>query len=112
MLLYMPDEQLHTFIACLSLGTLHAIRTGILDTDAGIWSLASPSLLGPLRSNPHVPNELIEVLESCDELSAIQQMMPQRLQGVITETITRIESQLSEAQPNIWRVHWDLQRSQ
>ncbi len=105
--LQLTESDLSAFLACLGIGTLHAIRTGILPAEAGIWTLGAPRTWGPISGLPFVSQEILDVFQACDELSAIQKLMPDGFDATITQLIDRLQAELSNIEDPGWRITWD-----
>jgi hypothetical protein len=100
-------QEPDTFVACLTLGTLHAIRLRALDPDAGIWSLAEPVVFARKFLDGRIHPELLAVLRGCDELSAIGDVFgDDRLDEVIDRLIERVTAYIAEEPERSWRVRW------
>ncbi|HET8630018.1 MAG TPA: hypothetical protein VFL91_21570 [Thermomicrobiales bacterium] len=92
---------LPAFLACLGIGTLHAIRTGAVPAEAGIWTLAPPRFLLPIRDRSLAPEAVIEVFRVCDELDAIQEVLgPDEFDKAATDLIERLQAVLARVYPN------------
>jgi hypothetical protein len=104
--LQISQEDIPAFVACLSIGTLYAIREGIIPPQVGIWTLGPPRMWEPLEAMSLIPREIIEVLQRCDELSAIQQLMPDRFVPYVDELIARLQLVLAQAGDPAWDVRW------
>ncbi|MCP4540458.1 MAG: hypothetical protein GY832_25245 [Chloroflexi bacterium] len=104
--LQVTEENLAAFLSCLGIGTLFAIRAGVLSTDAGIWSLGVPRVWEPFIGSSKVSQEIIKVLQSCDELSAIQKLQPDKLNAEITQLIDRLQAELGQVQDPVWQMEW------
>lgn len=100
------EEGFDSFLICLALGTLYAIRDGALSPDAGIWSLGMPRVWEPFENSSMISREVIDVLQTCDELSAIQELAPEEFENAVTELIDRLLAELRESEANVWQVRW------
>ena len=107
MRLLIPEESLAAFLACLGIGTLQAIRTGALRPEAGTWTLGPPRVWGPLVSRSAVPREIIEVFQTCDELAAMRQLLPETFDAEVGKLIERLERQLARIEDPVWTISWD-----
>jgi hypothetical protein len=100
-------QEPNTFVACLTLGTLRAIRVRALDPDAGIWSLAEPVVSARSFLDGRIHPELLDVLHACDELSAIGDVFgDDRLDEVTDRLIERVTAYIAEEPERYWRVRW------
>lgn len=106
MLLNVQDNTLTAFVGCLVIGTLHEIRRGVLDPDVGIWSLAVPRFVDPLEQYGRLPPALITVLRTCDELSLIRDLAPEKYLAVIDELIAQVEALLAGLVDQNFVLNW------
>jgi hypothetical protein len=65
----LQNSELPVFYAYLALGMLRAIKSRAVSPDVGIWTLAHPNVSRFLQANDALPDELREILESCEKLS-------------------------------------------
>ena len=94
-------DVLPAFLACLGIGTLHAIRMGAVPAEAGTWTLASPRFLSPIQDRSMAPKEVIEVCRVCDELGAIQKLLgPGEFDNAVAELIERLRAVLAQVDPD------------
>src|SRR5687768_14016716 len=101
------SQEPDTFVACLTLGTLRAIRVRALDPDAGIWSLTEPVVWAREFLDGRINEELLAVLRASDELSAIGEVYgADRLDEVIDSLIQRVTAFIAEQPERYWRVRW------
>jgi len=100
------NDELPAFLAYLGIGTLHSIRSGIVDADVGIWSLGAPRNWEFLLNIPDIPKDIIEVFQTGDELSLLQQIRPEEFDGIVADLITRLENELVKMQEQNWRLTW------
>jgi hypothetical protein len=109
MQLQIRNEDLPAFLACLGIGTLHAIREGTVPPQVGIWTLGPPRMWEPLAEIPGVPGEIIAVFRVCDELSALQQLVPDQslFTSFVTELITRLQVVLAQIDDPAWITQWN-----
>jgi hypothetical protein len=104
MMLEIEGEHLPAFLACLAIGTLEAIRQGALPAEAGIWSLAARRLWEPIVGRSPLVDQIIDVLKECDELSAVEELIPSELGSQIERLIARLKG-LVDGQP-AWHASW------
>jgi hypothetical protein len=105
--MFLPEEDLIPFLACLGLGTLRAIRAGALHPDVGIWTLAVPGFRIPLEERRNLPRELLEVFGAADELSAIKDLGGQaRFEEVLDGQIRVLERILAASPESSWSLRW------
>src|SRR5205823_1215954 len=103
------EKDLPAFLACLGIGTLKAIQSGLIPTQAGIWSLAAPVVHTPDLFASPVAQRIFEVLAECDELGAIKKLMPDRFDATVASLIEKLESELAEIEDPIWRIFLEKQ---
>jgi hypothetical protein len=106
--LYIKKDDRNAFLACLGLGTLYAIRKGVVRPQAGIWTLGRPNVWAPLQDDPEISPEIIAVFSASDELSAIRKLRPDQFEAVIDELIGRLEDVLKSTGDRFWNVCWSL----
>jgi hypothetical protein len=106
MRLQIGDDQLASFLACLGLGTLYAIRDGAIPARTGIWTLAPPRTWRALEENPSVPAEIVAVFQHFDELDVLQRHYPQGFDLLCAELIARLEAVLSEIEDPVYVLKW------
>jgi hypothetical protein len=104
--LYVPDEDMASFICCLGVGVLQMIRQGVLPPEVGIWTLGVPRFWEPLEADANLPAPLLNVIHQFDELSAIHTISPDRFDSVLAELITELESVLAATQLEGWGIYW------
>lgn len=106
---YVRKDGRNAFLACLGLGTLYAIRQGVLPAEAGIWSLGRPRVRAPLeRASDKTTEELFEVLSTADELDAIQKLVPREFDEKVDQLIKRLQSVLESGGGHHWTGGWSL----
>ena len=105
---YVRKDDRIAFLACLALGTLYAIRQGVLPAEAGIWTLGRPQVRAPLEHEPGVPAGLIEVLSTSDELDAIKTALPHEFEAIMDKLIARLETVLASTGQPYWLAGWSL----
>jgi hypothetical protein len=99
------ESGLTSFVACLTLGTLRAIQVGALPPEVGIWTLGPPGFWEPLIGRA-VPGDLIDVLRTCDELDALNELEPAAFDVLLHGFIERVEAILAGSSAEIWRARW------
>lgn len=100
------EDDLPAFVAYLALGTLEAIRAGTVAPKVGIWTLGMPITWKPLEEAKLVPQAIIDVLRTSDELSAIQKLVPHTFDATVSDLIERLHTALKEMPNQTWRVEW------
>jgi hypothetical protein len=101
------EDGLDSFVICLALGTLVAIKERIIDSDAGIWTLARPIFWERFKDNHSLPPEVIDVLQSSDEISALLELNSVDGEKFIDECIGKLKKCLSEVKEPSWYMSWD-----
>ncbi len=100
------DDDLPAFVTYLALGTPEAIRARMAPAEVGIWTLGRPLMWEPLEKASLVPQVVIDVLQTSDELSAIQKLAPETFDITMSDLIERLHAVL-EGMPNLtWRIEW------
>lgn len=102
--LYIQRKDLAAFLACLGLGTLYAIRQGVLPPEAGIWTLGRPRVW----DDSGVPDEIAQVFSTAGELSAIKIVIPNKFDAVVEDLIHRLEVVLASTGEQYWLAGWSL----
>lgn len=97
-------HDLPAFLACLAIGTLDAIRRGVLPAEAGIWTLGAPKIWRQLESTSPVIQEISDVLQTCDELSAIKKLRPDSFDAEVAKLIERLQVVLASIQEPVWQI--------
>jgi hypothetical protein len=106
--LYIRENDKAPFLACLGIGTLYAIREGVLPASAGIWTLGPPPLWKPLEGQPGAMADIVEVFSMADELSAIQKLLPDKFEATVDELIDRLKAVLASTGQLYWLAGWSL----
>lgn len=107
MKLHISDEQLAALVICVSVGTLHAIQRGAIPADHGIWSIGAPKFWEPLLQTGLVADEIINVLQTADELDALQQIDPERCRTEVAALIDRLVAALASHPQPLWSGRWE-----
>lgn len=102
------EKDFPAFLACLGIGTLYSIRSGVLPTEVGIWSLAAPIVHAPQAVTNCLPTKILEVYQTCDELSAIQELLPDILHETVTKLMDELKGEVSRIQKPVWRFWVDM----
>lgn len=95
-------------LPALALGILKAIRAGTVSPQVGIWTLGRPIIWEPLQQAKLVPQEIIDVLQQGDELSAIgtTEARPHAFNATVGDLIERLHTDLKEMPCQTWQVEW------
>ena len=101
------EDDLSAFVAYLALGTLEAIRAGTVSPGVGTWTLGRPVTWEPLQQAKLVPQEIIDVLQQGDELSALQKIAPHACDAAVGDLIERLHAVLRAMPSPVWRVEWN-----
>src|SRR5687768_9151815 len=107
MRLKLPDDDLTSFVGCFTLGMLHAIRTGTIPAETGIWTLGRPRMWELLAHREAIPPDLVDVLQTCDELTAILKLPPGTFDAELDALIGRVEAILAGVPDHRWEVTWE-----
>jgi hypothetical protein len=104
--LLVGKDQLDAFVICLAIGTLQAIKSKTIPASAGIWTLDPPRFWKPLAEHALVSQDVLEVLQTCDELSAIQELIPNQFEATIIELLDKLTAELKGIDDPVWRIEW------
>jgi hypothetical protein len=107
--LYIREKDRVPFLACLGLGTLYAIRDGTLSASAGIWTLGAPRMWKQLEGEPGMMAEIVAIFSAADELSAIQEVIPDEFAPAIDDFIHRLKAILVSTGEQYWIASWSPQ---
>lgn len=102
-----PKNDLPVFVACLGVGTLQAIRDGILPLEVGIWTLSSPIFIKSIEDNDISP-EVVNVFQTADELSALKELAPEEFKAQVDLLINRLLQELISNPNPTWSIKWIL----
>lgn len=111
--LRVSEDDLAAFVACLGIGTLHAMREGVLPIEAGQWSIGSPSLWW---LEGKVPHDIIEVIYDVhdgfetvmtepgtdDRPSQWRAATAEEQQASIADLLSRLEKALARLENPLW----------
>jgi hypothetical protein len=100
------EDHLSAFVAYIALGTLEAIRAGTVSPGVGIWTLGRPTTWEPLQKVKLAPQELIDVLQQGDELSALQKLAPDTFTAVVSGLIEQLHTVLRTMPDPTWWLTW------
>lgn len=106
MVLHIREQDLAPFIGLTALGTLHAIRSGLVAPDAG-QVLAWPIFREPLEGR--VPDALIDILAGMDEIGVLAREGSTHAEadGVfVNQQIARLEKLLADVYAEPYYVAW------
>ncbi|MGV3608843.1 MAG: hypothetical protein ACO1RA_20735 [Planctomycetaceae bacterium] len=91
---------------CLALGTLSAIRSGSWPAEAGIWTLARPGFIKPLK-DAGLPDEILAIFRTSDELQAIQELTTiASCEAQLDSWIAMFQSRLATLPEKSWQLAW------
>lgn len=94
------------FLLCLVLGTLEAMRGGEWPLEAGIWCLSRPAFWQPLAP-AGVSGEIIAVLRSADELSALAKLSGRAAANAeLDRMIGLVRARLAASPDHSWHLRW------
>jgi hypothetical protein len=102
-----PDEQIASFFSLISLGVLVAIHGEQATPSAGTWTLGLPKVWEPLTNNPSIPQSLIDVLQTGDELAALKSLAPESFDTEIQKLIGMLQ-EILVSQPDPSWVDWKI----
>jgi hypothetical protein len=111
--LRVSEDDLAAFVACLGIGTLHAMREGVLPIEAGQWSIGSPSLWW---LEGKVPHDIIEVIYEVhdgfetattepgtdDRPSHWRAATAEEQQASVADLLSRLERALARLENPLW----------
>jgi hypothetical protein len=100
--IHIPDDDVAAFFAYLGIGVLHAIGSSTVPPKTGIWTVGQPKVWGALINHGDVPQEIIDVFKTGDELSALQKLAPDQLNPTILELIGRLQVELAKIPDPTW----------
>lgn len=100
------EQDLPALLAFVGIGTLYAILTNTVSPDVGIWTLAAPGTWEFLLERNLVSKRLLDVFQTCDELSLIKEVSQERFENLVKELITQLQKELEENVDLNWRVSW------
>jgi hypothetical protein len=106
--LLVAKGQLDAFVICLAIGTLQAIRSKTIPAEAGIWTLGPPRFWKPLAEHALISQGVLEVLQTCDELSAVEILRPDQFEDVVTELLNKLTTELKKVDDPVWQVEWAM----
>ncbi|TAH50146.1 MAG: hypothetical protein EYC68_14950 [Chloroflexota bacterium] len=98
-----PEADFSTFLVYLGIGVLSTIRNRTVPSEVGIWTLGRLALWRDLRK-VRIPEQVIDVINVADELSAIEELLPDRFDETIAEQIAQLEEQLKATKDPIWQI--------
>ncbi len=97
------NDQGEAFVLCLALGTLRAIKNGVLASDAGTWTLGRPIFWEPLERDGIVSQDVLGVLKSADEFGAIRKLSGEAaFQAALGRSLTVLEERLRQIGEASW----------
>lgn len=102
------EEQLSAFIIYLALGVLQTILERAVPSEVGIWTLGAPQMWSEFEGNSHISQEVIDTLQACDELSALQELAPEKFEDEVKKLIKRLHNELSKIPDPIWSIKWTI----
>ena len=110
--LNVATDTIESFVICLALGTLQAIRQGTFHPDVGIWTIGRPNFWSLLEEKKLVSPEVLTVLQTGDEISAIEALggSEEQMTAMIDRLITELETALNNlttVREQSWYAHWN-----
>ena len=107
-----PEEDLPIFFAYMALGVLRAIQDETVPPQVGIWSLA-PLVYTPGAKLSSVPESILSVYQSSDELSSIRRLLPEEsYQKTLSELIELLQGELSRLEDPNFHLWWGTSAQQ
>lgn len=100
------SNHIPTFVICLAIGTLQAILEDTISAEVGIWTLGRPRTWEFLAEEKLVSEEVISVLQTCDEISFIKEQSQERFENVVKELITQLKNELKKIEEPNWLFTW------
>lgn len=98
--------DLDAFVACIALGTLEAMKSCSWPLQSGIWTLARPAFWQNLE-NAGLHNDILDVLQRADELSAIESLTGRpAAEAELERMIAVVRTCLAAKASNAWRATW------
>jgi hypothetical protein len=97
------SNQAEAFVLCLALGTLRAIKDGLLDPNSGTWTLGRPVFWKTLELGGVVSENVLHVLKSADEFGTIRTLSGEgSFQEALSHSLAVIEHRLQELGGESW----------
>lgn len=94
-----------SFLACLALGTLYAMRQEAVDSEMGIWSLGAPRTWTDFVNDPNIPQDIVWVLESSDEVDLVSGDAAKKA-AFLDKLMARLLKVLADIPDPTWRITW------
>lgn len=96
--------HLSVMFTYLALGILYAIKKGVVPPSVGISTVGRPNFWELLKDEINAPMELIQVLQTADELDALAQLVPEKFDSELDALIHELENVLSGIPNPIWNI--------
>lgn len=107
--LVISAEDTELLLVIIVYGVLKAIEGGFWNSDAGIWTIGRPKFWKPLIKNGLVSTDIVEIMQSADELSAIKLLCGKdQLVEVLHQQLEVLESKLKALQETSFDLVWDM----
>lgn len=102
----LENKDFELFMLYQLLGILTAVKKGSVSTDVGIWTIGRPDFIEFLERNTILSNPILGIMKTCDELSAIRELLGHvELNKVISGFIFQIEQELKKIADCNYIVH-------
>lgn len=96
-------HQIEAFVLCLALGTLRAIKDGLLDPEDGTWTLGRPVFWKALEHGGTVSEEVLSILKSADEFGALRKLCGEpAFQERLDRSLAVLENRLRQLHETSW----------
>ena len=105
-----PAGQLRVLVACLVLGTLQQIESGILGPEAGVWCLARPRFREEAIERGLLSEAFVEALQWADDLAAIEERVPEAYPGALASLREAALAELRSCSNRDYRFEFPLHR--
>ena len=102
------EQEQASFFTCLAMGTLYAIKMGVLPPSAGIWTVGRPKISETLADLPATPTELLHTMEVADEFSALSQLAPDKLQLLLERLLLDMGNSLQRMPNPMWDIDLEI----
>jgi hypothetical protein len=97
---------LEALVSCLALGTLEAMRSGVLPLEAGLWALGRPAFWEPLR-RAGISDDVVDIFRTADELDALEKLSGRAAaENRLDQMSAVIRSHLGALPEKSWRAGW------
>lgn len=98
------SAYLNTFMSCLAIGTLYAMKHGALPFEAGISGMGHPTVWKPIEGM--ISEEVLHILQTADELDMMSRIPNYGVVRVIDEQIETLLRVLANEEHKGWSIYW------